>query len=638
MAILSASNVNMTFLDKMLFSGVSFEVGEKERVGLVGPNGCGKTTLFKLIIGELEPTEGQIVKARDARLGYMEQHACVGSPRNIYEEMLTVFSDLIEMERELERLSSAIENAGENGGDLDVLIHRQHELSEQFESRDGLFFRGKVRATLLGLGFSEQDFRLTCTEISGGQRSKLSLGKLLLSGADLLLLDEPTNHLDINSVEWLEGFLESYRGSVVIISHDRYFLDKVTTKTMDFADRTLRVWKGNYSAYQKLRTEKNESERRQYVNQMDEIHRIEGIIEQQRRFGQKRNFITISSKEKMLEKKKADLVQLETAESEVRFQFRAVVETGNEVAVVKGLKKSFGDKKLFENVSFQIGKNDRIFLLGANGCGKTTLLRIMTNRLKADNGTVKLGTNVKVGYFDQSLAELNHEKTVLDEIWDLHRSMTITEVRGSLAAFLFRGEDVHKRTGELSGGEKARVALLKLVLSGANVLLLDEPTNHLDIGSREALENALIKYGGTLLVVSHDRYFINKLCTRVFHLMPDGVREYLGDYDAYAEKMRAQAAQKPLKQVSQSDYRQRRERESEQRRLMGKIKRCEEAIDQLDDGIDKLTHELALPEVASDYEKVLDVTHRLESLRQEQEARMLEWENLQEENVKFNER
>jgi len=634
MTILSASNVNMTFLDKLLFRGVSFDVGERERVGLVGPNGSGKTTLFRLITGELEPTSGQITKSKDVRLGYMEQHACAESPRNIYDEMLTIFTDLIEMERELERLSSAIEcaNSGEN---LDELIRRQHELTEEFERRDGLFFRSKARAALLGLGFSEPDFDLKCTEISGGQRSKLSLGKLLLSGADLLLLDEPTNHLDINSVEWLEGFLENYRGSAVIISHDRYFLDKVTTKTMDFANNTLRTWKGNYSAYQRLRAEKNESEKRQYANQIDEIRRIEGIIEQQRRFGQKRNFITIASKEKMLDKKKDELIQPERDEAEVKFQFRTAVESGNEVAVVKGLSKAFGDKRLFADVSFQISKNDRVFLLGANGCGKTTLLRIMTNRLKADNGSVKLGANVKIGYFDQSLAGLHSEKTVLDEIWDLHRLMTMTEIRGALAAFLFRGEDVYKRIGELSGGEKARVALLKLVLSGANFLLLDEPTNHLDIGSREALENALLEYCGTMLIVSHDRYFINKLCTRVCRLTHDGVREYLGDYDDYAEKMRTSVQQKPPQQAKVSDYRQRKERESEQRKLLGKIKRCEEAIDRLDGEIDELNRALASHEVASDYEKVLDVTRRLELLRQEQEERMAEWEISQEEISKF---
>ncbi len=636
MAVLSVQNVEMIFSDRLLFKNVSFELGERETAGLVGANGTGKTTLFKLITGALEPSSGQVVRSRNTNFGYMEQHAFEGSHRSIYEEMLSVFNDLIQMEFELEGLNRQIEKSGEN---LDVLIHQQNLLSEEFQRRDGLVFRSRTRSALLGLGFGEDELTLSCSKLSGGQRSKLSLGKLLLSGADLLLLDEPTNHLDISSVEWLEGFLGEYRGSALIISHDRYFLDRVTSKTLDISNKTLHVWKGNYSVFQKQKAEKAEFEKRLYENQMDEIKRIEGIIEQQRRFGRERNFVTIASKEKMLEKKREELVQPERAAAETHFKFKPVVESGNEVLIVKSLSKSFGDKKLFSDVDFQINKNDRAFLLGPNGCGKTTLLRIIKNELRADSGTVRLGANVKIGYFDQTLSGLHNEKTALDEIWDLHRSMDTTEVRSALAVFLFRGEDVYKNVGDLSGGEKARLALLKLVLSGANLLLLDEPTNHLDINSREALETALDSYGGTILAVSHDRYFINKLCTRALHLTRSGVTEYIGNYDRYAENLAAQTQVKRNESaaVKPNDYKLRKERESEQRRIAGKIRRCEEKIEAVDSEIDTVNALLSTPETAADYERVLELTEKLQCLHNEQESLMTEWTGLQEESEAFGE-
>ena len=635
MSVLSVQNVEMYFSDRLLFKNVSFELGERETAGLVGANGTGKTTLFRLITGELEPSGGQIVKSRGVTVGYMEQHVFSGSQRSVYDEMLSVFDRLMNMEKELERLNRQIEKGGEN---LDELINLQNSLSEEFQRCDGLVYKSKTRAALLGLGFGEDEFNMSCSKLSGGQRSKLSLGKLLLSGADLLLLDEPTNHLDISSVEWLESFLSEYRGSVLIISHDRYFLDKVTTKTFDISSKTLRVWKGSYSVYQKQKAEKAEYEKRLYENRMDEIKRIEGIIEQQRQFGRQRNFITIASKEKMLEKKRGELVVPEQAAAEVHFNFKPVAESGNEVLIIKELSKSFGSKKLFSGVDIQLNKGDRAFLLGPNGCGKTTLLKIIKNELRADNGTVRLGANVKMGYFDQTLFGLHNDKTALDEIWDIHRSMETTEVRSALAAFLFRGEDVYKKVGELSGGEKARLALLKLVLSGANFLLLDEPTNHLDINSREALETALQGYNGTILAVSHDRYFINKLCTRVLHLTRGGVAEYTGNYDSYAEKLAAGVSvRKPENQVRPNDYRLRKERESEKRRLEGKIRRCEEKIEAADGEVEAVNALLSTPEIAADYEKVLQYTEKLEALRAEQENLMTEWTALQEKAEKFGE-
>ena len=627
MSVLGAYNVEMYFGDRLLFKEVCFDIAEKECVALVGPNGTGKTTLFRLITGELEPTAGQIIKGKNVRLGYMEQHACAESNRSIYEEMLSVFEPLIRMEVRLEEIAHDLQKGR---GDIDALIAEQSTLHEQFERQDGLTFRSRTRAALVGLGFSEKDFNLPCSAVSGGQRSKISLGKLLLSGADLLLLDEPTNHLDMDSVEWLEGFLKDYKGSAIIISHDRYFLDTVTTKTMDFSRGTLRTWKGGYTEYLRQKQQRDEQERRDYENAMDEIHRIEGIIEQQKQFGRERNFITIASKEKMLERKRAELVEPEAVQARVHFRFPPVPETGNEVLVLHNLAKSFGMKKLFRDVSMQVIRHDRVFLLGANGCGKTTLLRILCGTEPSDDGVVRLGANVKIGYFDQSLQGLHDEKTVLDEIWDEHKSMNQTQVRSALAMFLFRGEDVFKKVSDLSGGEKARAALLKLMLSGANFLVLDEPTNHLDIHSREALERALTEFGGTILAVSHDRYFINKLCTRILQLTPNGVQEYIGNYDTYAEKRQIAAVQRAAPEKKVNTYKQKKERESEKRRLDGKIRRAEAAIEELEAQIDEANAVLSSPETASDYEKILEWTDKLKALHAEQEEKMQEWETLSE--------
>ena len=624
MTILSAQSVQMSFGDRTLFRDVCFDVGERERVALVGPNGTGKTTLFRLITGELEPTAGQIVKSRNTRLGYMEQHACRQSGRTVYDEMLTVFDELIGMEAQLEEIAHALQR-GE--GDQTQLIAQQSALQEQFERRDGLTFRSRTRSALLGLGFAEKDFTLTCGELSGGQRSKLSLGKLLLSGADLLLLDEPTNHLDMDSVEWLEDFLREYKGSAILISHDRYFLDRVTEKTMDFSRGTLRTWRGGYTEYLRQKRQRDEQEKRDYENAMAEIERIRGIIEQQRRFGRERNFITIASKEKMLERKIAELVEPESAGAAVHFRFPPAPETGNEVAVLRGVGKAFGDKRLFRDVDIQINRGDRAFLLGPNGCGKTTLLRILRGELDADAGSVRLGANVKIGYFDQTLSGLHEEKTVIDEVWDAHCLMNQTQVRSALARFLFRGEDVFKKVSELSGGERARLALLRLMLSGANFLVLDEPTNHLDVRSREALEDALADFGGTMLVVSHDRYFINKLCTRVLHMTQGGVEEVLGNYDDYAaRRQKAQAQRQTVKKPN--EYKLKKERESEKRRLDGKIRRLEQTIAETERAVDEANAQLSAPETASDYEKILRWTQTLHDLHALQDEQMAQWEQL----------
>lgn len=632
MAIVSIQNLKVDFGGKVLFENVSFDVNQGDFVGLIGANGTGKTTLFKVIRGELEPTEGGAFISKTTKIGYLEQHACQGSVRTVYDEALSIFEPLMEIERELEEIAVSIDA---HIGNTDELIERQNRLHEQFQEQEGLTYKSRTRAALIGLGFSENDFSLTCDKLSGGQRSKLSMCKLLLSGSEVLLLDEPTNHLDIAGTEWLEDFLSSFRGTVIVISHDRYFLDRVTNKTVELSHGRCHYAKGNYSTYLKLKEERLESERRQYENQLEEIKRIEGIIEQQRSFARERNFITAESKRKMLEKKKGELVVPDPPLSKMRMKFTPACETGNDVLTVTGLSKSFGEKCIFSDADMQVFKNERVFMLGANGCGKTTLLRILTRQQSADAGSFLFGANVKTGYFDQSLETLHNEKTVIDEIWDEHRSFTETTVRSYLALFLFRGDDVFKNVGTLSGGEKAKLCLLKLMLSGANVLLLDEPTNHLDIPSREVLEAALSDFDGTIICISHDRYFINKLSTKIYRMNQSGFDKFDGDYNDYAEAVLSQPKEKPRKAETKVNlYKLRKERDSEMNKLRGRIKRLEADIDRLDEEISEYNAILSSPETAANYEKIIEYTNKLDEATENQLVLMDEWEEC---NSRYNE-
>ncbi len=624
MTAASIQKVGVDFGGKFLFRDVTFDVNDRDFVGLIGANGTGKTTLFKIITGELTPSEGGVFISGNTRLGYLEQHACSGSHKTVYEEALSVFDYLADMEKEIEEVTSLLESNPQNS---DELIERQSYLQEKYNSDEGLTYKSKTASALTGLGFSKEDFNLTCDKLSGGQRSKLSMCKLLLSRADLMLLDEPTNHLDIAASEWLENFLLSYKGAVIVISHDRYFLDKICNKTVELANGRCYCSKGNYTAYQQLKQARLESERRKYENDIEEIKRIEGIIEQQRSFARERNFITIESKRKMLEKKKAELVEPEPDPKQMRIEFSPECESGNDVLFVHSLQKSFGGKLLFSGGEFEVHKKDRAFIIGSNGCGKTTFLKILTGKETADSGVFSFGVNVRIGYFDQNLGALKGSKTVLDEVWDENRLMKETQVRNCLAAFLFRGNDVFKNVDSLSGGEKAKLCLLKLMLSGANVLILDEPTNHLDIVSREILENALMEFEGTIIAVSHDRYFINKLSSSIYLLTPDGFRKFDGDYDDYCR----QALETPVRAKASAEkkpnqYKLRKERESEINKLRGRIRRAEEKIELLDSEIERLNNLLSDPEVSADYEKVISLSKEIEEKSAEQLAVMDEWE------------
>lgn len=630
MSLLNVSNLQKSFGAELLFEHLSFEVQPNERIGLVGVNGTGKTTLFKLLTGEMPYDGGDVFLSREARVGYMEQHVCRNLNKTAYDEVLTVFSHLIQMEDELELLNIKI---AKQMGDINALVERQAALHDAFVTEGGLTYKNRARSALLGLGFDDQAMNLHIGALSGGQKAKLQLAKMLLSGANLMLLDEPTNHLDIRSVEWLEDFLKGYNGAYLVISHDRYFLDKVTNRTFELENHHLTLYKGNYTTYLTLKAESRLAAERLYENTKKEISRLEGVVAQQRQWNREKNIKTAESKLKAIGRLEKTLVKPESAPDSIRFQFTIKQGGGNDVLDAEDLALSFDGKPLFSHVNLRVRKGERIFLLGPNGCGKTSLLKTLLHQYLPDSGYIKLGAGIDIGYYDQIQAGLDNDKTVIDEIWDRHPQMTQTAIRNALAIFLFRGDDVFKPVSALSGGERAKVLLLQLMMSKANFLLLDEPTNHLDIASREALENALLGYEGALLIVSHDRYLINKLANRIYYLNSDGATEYVGNYDAYLERVRQEAPQAVAKAQSSkpNDYKLRKEREAQLRKLRNRLKRTEEDIERLDEEMEKLNQLLEQPEYASDYEKAMVVTAELDQKKRQQDQLYQQWESLSQE-------
>lgn len=636
MIVLSGNDISVSFGGETLFHDVNFRLEENGRAGLVGVNGCGKTTLMHVINGRQEAETGGISKAAGIKLGCMEQYVIRDDNITLYDEVLEIFRPLIDTENELADIAVAIDT----GDHSEQTLSRQMQLQERFEREGGLTYKSMTCSALVGLGFSEDDFNKPISVMSGGQKSKAQLAKLLLSGSNILLLDEPTNHLDITACEWLEKFLTEYKGAYIVISHDRYFLDKVTDTTFEMENRTLREYKGNYTRYLKLKAEAREAQQRVYDRTVKEINRIEGIVEQQKRWGQEHNFITAASKQKQADRLKETLEKPEDLPEAIKFTFRAKEGGANDVLTAKGLSKSFDGTVVFTNAELDIKKNTTTFILGENGCGKTTLLKILTGEYQADSGEYKFGNNIQFGYYDQAQTDLDPSKTVIDEVWDRYPGMTQTQVRSALAQFLFKGDDVFKNVGKLSGGEKARVSLLKLMLSKANMLLLDEPTNHLDIHSREALENALASYGGTLLIVSHDRYLINKLADRIVWLGKTGTVNIDGNYDRYIELKEAKAQSEQAVQVKaaegkKNDYKERKERESTLRKLSGALKRCEQAIDEIGLKTAELAQQMSQPEIATDYEKTSALAQEIEALKEKEEALTAEWMELSEQIESF---
>ncbi len=631
MSLLSLSKVNKYFGERCLFENVSFSVEEHDKIGLIGANGCGKTTLFKTILEGTAPDGGEIFLPKDTQIGYLEQHVGINSHLTVYEEVLTVYSHLKKMEERMLKLTHDIESGI---GDPEENAQKLHKITEEYKENDGYTYKNIARASLIGLGFSEDDLDKPFINLSGGQKTRVSLCKILLSGSNLLLLDEPTNHLDIASVEWLENFLINYKGAFIVISHDRYFLDKVTNKTFELEYQHLTTFNGNYSNYLKLKEENEKYLERRYENTMREIKRIEGIIEQQKRWNRERNIKTAEHKQKSIDRLKETLIIPKEELDNIKPRFEIVKSGANEVLDVKGLSKAFGDNTLFCDVNFLIRRGERVFLLGDNGCGKTTLFKIMLGTMEQDAGKIKLGASVDVGYFDQTQASLDYSKTLFDEISDTFPELTITDVRNALAGFLFKADDAFKLISELSGGERARLMLLELMLKRANFLLLDEPTNHLDIKSREMLESALEKYQGTIFAISHDRYFINKLSTRIMRINNTTLENYDGNYSYFLEK--SAKIPKTLKKEERiktsgekEEYLAKKKSAADERKRKNKIEKLENEISQLEEEISKLENELICPENASDYIKCAEISNEIEALNERLLICYEEWENLQ---------
>lgn len=623
MAVLAAKGISLSFGERTLFAPADFEIQSGEKVGLIGANGCGKTTLFKLITGELTADAGGFARMKGLRIGYMEQIVAAKSEKSAMDAALEVFAELMQTEQELEVLTERLSEGDEN------IIERQHHLREKFEAEGGLTYRARTRSALLGLGMTEEQLQLPLSSLSGGQLSKISLARLLLSGAELLLLDEPTNHLDIPSVEWLEAYLKNYAGAAIIISHDRYFLDAVTTRTLEIEHGRITDYKGSYSRYLELKSEQREVARRHYENTLQEIERLEAVIRQQHQWNREKNIRTADSKQKVVDKLRESLVKPEAETEGIRFNFTPRMVGGNDVVTAENLSFAYGDNLLYHDVDFTIKRGERVFLLGANGCGKTTLLK----QLLTEGNGVRFGAAVSVGYFDQTQSTLSPEKTALNEIWDDFPDKTQSEIRGALAAFLFRNDDVFKTVGELSGGERARLMILKMMLEGNNFLLLDEPTNHLDVYARQALEQALAEYGGTMLIVSHDRRFIDRLADRIFVMEEGGVTQYNGNYTYYMEKRQpvsvAPAAEKKMGAGGEA-YKAKKEWLSQLRKAKSRVTAVEKELEEVDAQLAESNNALSDPQVAADYQKAVELTEQIDALTKRQEELLEEWEQLSE--------
>lgn len=628
MSLISCQNLCVSFAQRDIIINAAFDIAKGDKIGLIGSNGCGKTTLLKALCGQLEPSSGKVVKAYATSVGFVEQHACAGSTLTVYDELLTVFSRLFEIEKELEEINRKIELTD---GKVSQYIEIQAALTEEYQNKGGLTYKNRAHSCLMGLGFTSEEEKLPVTSLSGGQRTKLSLGKLLLSEPDVMLLDEPTNHLDIKSVEWLEDFIAKFQGTVIIVSHDRYFLDKTTDRTLEIANKKLYQGKGSYSAYMKTKELRLETERREYEKAQIEIKRIEKMIEQQKQFNQERNYITIASKEKQIERIKAEMPELPPKEKTVKLRFGECIRAGDEVLIAENLKKEYDGKTLFSGVNIKIFRGEKVFILGPNGCGKTTLLSLIMNKIPKDDGLSRFGYNVTVGYFEQTQKTLMSQKTVLAELYDRFPTKTVPELRGYLGAFNFRNDDIEKLMCDLSGGERARVALLILILKKPNFLILDEPTNHLDFNSREVLEEALNEYDGTILCVSHDRYFVNRVASKILYFSGEEVKAYEGNYDDYLNFMaEASAVQSEKAPKKVNDYKLRKELESQERKRKTKLSKLEASLEEAQVKRDELNAELSSPENAADFEKVMTLTKQLEEINSSIEEMEMEWLELSE--------
>ena len=641
MIMLSCNNVSKSFGVETILEDISFSVNEGDKIGIVGVNGTGKTTLFKVITGIFPHDKGDIFTSKNCRLGYLEQNTNFYSEKTIYDEVVSVFSDLIEAEEELRSLEHQIASLSakepSSGDQLKKAMDTYGKKYEEFEKKNGYAYKSEVRGTLKGLGFSDEERNKPVNVLSGGEKTRVLLAKLLLSKPSLLLLDEPTNHLDADAIEWLEAFLRSYEETIMIISHDRYFLDQSVNRIFEMENKRLTSYNGNYTDYQKQAKINREIRLRQYENQQRDIKKQEESIERLKAYGREKHLKRARSKEKMLDKVDR-LDKPQELRKKARFNFVLRHHSGNDVLKAQGLGKSFGDRKLFEGVDFDLYRGEKVALIGPNGVGKSTLFKIIMGDESQDQGEYKLGQGVDIAYFHQEQKSLNLENSIIDEVWDDNPHMTQTEVRNLLGAFLFEGEDVFKSIRSLSGGERARVAILKLILSKSNLLLLDEPTNHLDIDSKEVLEDALKEYEGTLLTISHDRYFLNTVVDRILVLKPDGIEEYLGNYEYYQNKKKEESEKSylaemedlPSKTKTQIKEERRREKELKKNENKAKklIKDIEVEIELLEKQIGGLDYMLCQEEVYTSPERTREVNQEKSDLEKRLSKLYEKWEQI----------
>lgn len=629
--VLACNNISKSFGIDEIIKNASFHIEEREKVAIVGINGAGKTTLLRIIMGEYQADSGEVIIAKDRTIGYLAQHQKLSGDNTIYDELMSVKKDIIELEQKIRRLE--LEMHSKEGVELEAVMEAYSKSTHQFELQNGYAYKSEVVGVLKGLGFDESDFEKKMNTLSGGQKTRVALGRLLLSKPDIIMLDEPTNHLDMNSIAWLENYLVNYDGSVIIVAHDRYFLDKVVTKVIEVERGTVSVFSGNYSDYAAKKKQLMDAKLKEYYNQQRDIKHQEEVIAKLKSFNREKSIKRAESREKLLDK--IEVIDKPITEQEtMHFKLEPAKESGNDVLSVEGLSKAFGGNRLFDNVSFEIKKGEKVALIGNNGTGKTTILKIINHIIDADAGKVKLGTNVEIGYYDQEHNVLHMDKTAFDEIGDAYPDMTNTQIRNMLACFLFTGDDVFKKISDLSGGERGRVSLAKLMLSNANFLILDEPTNHLDIMSKEILESALNRYTGTVLYVSHDRYFINKTAGRIIELSANTVTNYIGNYDYYLEK-RDILAPKEVKQVSsekntavKDDWKAQKEEQAKLRKRQNDIAKIEKNIEQLETENSELDEQLALPEVYSDVKQLMKLNEKKQEIEKKLEKLYEDWEAL----------
>ena len=642
--ILSCQNISKAFVENQVLKNVSFHIEDHEKAAIVGINGAGKTTLLRIIVGEMTPDDGQVVLAKDKTLGYLAQNSTVDTSHTIYEELLSVKADLLRLEEKIRECENNMKHA--EGDALEDLMKQYTSLTHAFETGGGYLYRSELVGVLKGLGFTEDEFSKPVATLSGGQKTRVALGRLLLQNPDLIILDEPTNHLDMNSIAWLETYLLNYKGAVLIVSHDRYFLDRIAGKVIEIDQSKATTFMGNYSDYAVKKEQLRVAAWNAYMNQQREIKHQEEVIEKLKSFNREKSIKRAESREKMLDK-----IEVIEKPSEVRTDMKLTLTprilSGNDVLTVEHLSKSFDSHKLFTDVNFEIKRGEHVAIIGDNGSGKTTLLKILNGLVPADQGTFRLGSNVEIGYYDQEHHVLHSEKTLFEEISDDYPYLNNTQIRNVLAAFLFTGEDVFKRISDLSGGERGRVSLAKLVLSNANFLILDEPTNHLDIMSKEILEDALNGYEGTILYVSHDRYFINRTAHRILDLTEGQFVSYVGNYDYYLEKhdtvMAAieasapqntdadnTAAAKAAESEVKLDWKAQKEEQARLRKKENDLKKCEEKIAELEARISEIDTEMSDPAIGTQVAKLQELSKEQTTCQEQLEKLYEQWEELAE--------